>query len=247
MIYLTDGTKEGFLTAFLLAYRDGEALIASSQTQLSLGQRAVFVAPDPVRAKKAEQRLLEFDKNCMEELFYLLRSGRPDREQIAFRYFRLLAESKRPVRGMLAEDGVRDAAELIRTVTQEIHRMHGFVRFMESASGALYAPLLPDNDIVDLLVPHFRARLREYPFVLHDVKRKKAAVYDGENVFLAPLERAEVALSADEQGWRELWRRYYRSVNIPERERLKQMKGYMPVRYWKFMPEFSSPDDPVAP
>ena len=41
----------------------------------------------------------------------------------------------------------------------------------------------------------------------------------------------------DENNWQKLWQRYYASVNIPSRERLKQMKGYMPVRYWKFMPE----------
>ena len=76
-----------------------------------------------------------------------------------------------------------------------------------------------------------------FPFVIHDVRRKKAAVYDGENVFLAPLEHAEVALTADETAWQNLWKKYYKSVNIPSRERLKQMRGYMPVRYWKFMPE----------
>lgn len=241
MIYLTDGTKECFLTAFLYAFSDENALISSSQTQLALGQESVFVAADAAKAKKAEARLLSFDKDCMNDLFYLLRSGRNDREQIAFRYLKLLTEKKMPVREM-AEDASIAANECIRKVTYEIHRMHGFVRFLESASGALYAPLSPDNDIVDLLTPHFRARLPEFPFVLHDVKRKKAAVYDGKNSFLAPLESAEIVLSADEQRWQSLWQRYYQSVNIPQRERLKQMKGYMPVRYWKHMPEFHATD-----
>ena len=239
MIYFTDGTKEAFLTAFLLAFDDKDAYITSSQKQLILGQDSVFVKADSVRAKKAESRLLEFDRECMEDLFLLLRSGENTREQTAFRYLKLLAEQKRPVRKMLAEDAVLAATECIRRVTFEIHRLHGFVRFMESDSGALYAPVAPDNDIVDLLVPHFRTRLPEYPFVLHDVPRRKAAVYDGQNTFLAPLERAEIALSADEKEWQALWRRYYHSVNIPSRERLKQMRGYMPVRYWRFMPEFA--------
>ena len=55
--------------------------------------------------------------------------------------------------------------------------------------------------------------------------------------FTAPLTKAEIVLSADEEGWQALWRQYYASVNIPSRKRLRQMKGYMPVRYWKFMPE----------
>lgn len=246
MIYLTDGTKECFLTAFLYAFSDEEAMISSSQTQILLGQKAVFVTADAIKARKVEERLLSFDKKCMGDLSYLLRSGAVNKEQIAFCYFRLLARKKSPVRDMLAEEKVIEASECIRRVTLEIHRMHGFVRFMETASGALYAPIAPDNDVVDLLVPHFRARLPEFPFVLHDVKRKKAAVYDGKNSFLAPLERAEVVLSADEQSWQALWQRYYKSVNIPQRERLKQMKGYMPVRYWKFMPEFHT-GDPFLP
>ena len=71
------------------------------------------------------------------------------------------------------------------------------------------------------------------------MKRKKAAVYDGEHSFTAPLQKAEILLSADEQDWRALWKNYYESVNIPSRERLKQMRGYMPVRYWKFLSEFN--------
>ena len=116
--------------------------------------------------------------------------------------------------------------------------MKGFVRFRESASGALYAPLSPDNDIVDLLARHFAKRLPESPFVLHDVKRKKAAVWDGEHLFLAPLQQAEVMLSADEEGWQKLWKTYFSAVNIPSRERIKQQNGYLPKRYRKFMTEF---------
>ena len=141
------------------------------------------------------------------------------------------------VRSRLAEPTVFAATEKIRRVSYEIHRFHGFIRFMETESGALYAPFSPDNDICDLLAPHFRARLPQFPFVLHDVGRKKAAVYDGEHVFVAPLDRADVMISANENDWQALWKKYYAAVNIPSRERLKQMRGYMPARYWKFMPE----------
>lgn len=245
MIYFFDGTKEAFLTALLAAYEDGDAFVTSSQKQLCMGQECVFITADRPRAEKAEKKLLSFDKNCIGELTLLLRSSDNGHEQIAFLYFKLIAEKRCPVRSMLADERVIAATECLRRIKNEIHRMHGFVRFMESKSGALYAPISPDHDICDLLVPHFRARLSGYPFVIHDVPRKKAAVYDGKNTFLAPLERAEIVLSAKETEWQALWQRYYRSVNIPSRERLKQMRGYMPVRYWKFMPEFriSSTDD----
>lgn len=238
MTYFFDGTKEAFFTAFLLAFRDEEAILTSGQKQLMLGQECVFVKTDRERAARAEQRFAQLDKQCLYELSIMLRSGDKGRDQIAFLYFRLIATKKRPVREMFSEPAVVAAEECIRRVLHEAERFRGFVRFLECESGALYSAIAPDNDICDLLMPHFKARLPRIPFLIHDVLRKKAAVYDGEHVFYAPLERAEIAVSADEAAWQSLWQRYYKSVNIPSRERLKQMRGYMPVRYWRFMPEF---------
>lgn len=239
MIYLYDGTMEGFLCAFLLAFQDESAAIASDGFQLPIGAEAINIATEQTQAEKVKKRFLSFDKNAIHALETILRSGDDDKDEIAFRYFKFLATKKHPVLEMLTEEAVRRADDCIRRVGLEIHRMHGFVRFMETESGALYSAISPDNDIVDLLVPHFRARLPHFPFVIHDVKRKKAAVWDTEHSFLAPLKEAEIIISADENGWQSLWRRYYKSVNIPSRERLKQMRGYLPVRYMKFMPEFS--------
>ena len=239
MIYLYDGTGEGFLTAFVAAYSDAEAIIASDGFQLPIGAEAVNIATDDKKAEKAKKRFLAFDGRSMHDLSFLLRSGDADKDEVAFCYFKFLAQKKRPVYEMLSDEAVRRADECIRRVGLEIHRMHGFIRFFETESGALYSAFSPDNDIVDLLIPHFRARLPRFPFVIHDVKRKKAAVWDTQNSFLAPLEKAEVVIAADENGWQNLWKQYYESVNIPSRERLKQMRGYLPVRYMKFMPEFA--------
>ena len=237
MIYLFDGTTVGFLTAFVQAFTDENAVVTSKQTQLLLGEEVLSIPSNERVASKAAERLTSFDRNALHDLDTLLRCGMEDNEQLAFRYFRLMAKTKRPIGRQLAEPDVFHAVEYMKKVGLEIHRLHGFVRFIETESGALYAPIEPDNDIADLLLPHFRARLPEYPFVLHDVRRKKAAVYDGKNSFNAYLPRANVLICADEQGWQDLWKGYYHAVNIPSRERLRQMKGYMPVRYWKYMPE----------
>ena len=247
MIYIFDGSKTGFLTAFLQAFTDENALLTSKQTQLPLGAEPLFVRTDERLAQKAENRLISFDRDCMRDLDILLRCGMEDNEQAAFRYFRLLAKEKCPIGKRLAEPDVFRAVEYIKKVGHEIHKFHGFIRFMETQSGALYAPFSPDNDVCDLLARHFKARLPQFPFVLHDVKRKKATVYDGAHLFTAALEEAEVLLAADETGWQALWKNYYAAVNIPSRERLTQMRAYMPARYWKFLPEtqtFSSISDP---
>ena len=237
MVYFFDGTKDGFLSAFPVAYPDPQARLSSKKTQLLLGETPVFIDTDSEKAARVAARLLSFDRFCMEDLDTLLRSGMDDNEQIAFEYFRFLATVKRPVKKRLAEPSVFSAVECMKKIGTEIHHFHGFIRFMETESGALYAPFAPDNDICDLLAPHFKARLPEFPFVLHDVNRQKATVYDGNIVFTAPLAQANVLLSADETAWQTLWKDYYHAVNIPSRERLRQMRGFMPARYWKFLPE----------
>ena len=236
MFYLFDGTKFGFLTAFLEAYFDEDAYLCSRQTQLPMSALKE-VQTDEIRAQKAEKKLSSFDSAFCYELDRLLRSGKTDSEQIAFRYCKVLAKEKQRIRNRLANPDVFAAQQRIKSVNLEIHHMHGFIRFMECENGLLYAPFSPDNDICDLLVPHFRARLSEYVFILHDVKRKKATFCDGETFFVHPLEQADVFLSASETEWQALFKRYYQAVNIPERERLDQMRGYMPKRYWKFLPE----------
>lgn len=244
MIYFFDGTKNGFLTAFCAAFQDESALITSTKAQLRLGEESAYIKTDENTAKKAEERLSSFDRDFLYDLDILLRSGMPNHEQLAFRYFRLLAKHKHPVNKRLAEPDVFEAVACMKKVGHEIHKLHGFVRFIETASDALYAPISPDNDICDLLAPHFRARFPLFPFVIHDIKRKKAAVYDGKNIFVAPLEKAEILLSASETEWQTLWREYYQSVTIAARtssEREKQMRGNMPVRYWKFLTELQSP------
>lgn len=237
MFYIFDGTKDGFLTAFVRAFTDENAVLSSKQVQLPLGTEPVFVEASEEIAEKAEIRLLSFDREAMYDLDTLLRSGMENNEQIAFRYFRLLAKYKHPIGKRLAEPDVYAAVECIKKVGLEIHKLHGFVRFMETASGALYAPISPDNDVCDLLAPYFRGRFPNFPFVIHDVPRQKAAFYDGKNIFIAYLPHADVLLSNEETAWQSLWKEYYDSVNIPSRERIKQMKGYMPVRYWKHLPE----------
>lgn len=232
MIYFTDGTQEAFFTAFLLAFRDEEAYFTSTQAQLALGQKSIFVVADANKARAVKARFTSFDRDCLEDLSLLQKSGDPNREQIAFRYFKLLAKEKKPVRESLEEEAV-EARECIRKVERETERLSRLLRFLPSESGALYAPLSPEGDVVELLAARFKKKLRDFPFVLHDVSRRKAAVYDGKHVFSAPLERAELILFADGKAWWRLFREFSRNVNIPSRDELARREK-LPVRYWKY-------------
>lgn len=109
------------------------------------------------------EKLKALDKNCLYDLDCVLRTPESDREQAAFLYIRLLVLQGKSIRGMLAAPEVRRVRDLSDRVGQERHRLTGFLRFRETANGVFYAPCSPDNDVVELLMPHFAARFRTFP------------------------------------------------------------------------------------
>lgn len=238
-IYLTDGTPDCFYTAVFSACTDRECIVTPAKDlQLPLGVDLIEVKRDEEKCARVMRKLRAVDEKCLQEISLILRRGCAEREMTALNYIRLIIEKNAPVREMLSHPAVLEARSAIRKVTGETHNFKGFLRFMEGSNGVFYAPFSPDNDILELILPHFLRRLPGQPFVIHDTARRKAALYNTRDCVITQTdERVSVALSEYERGFQDLWKEYYRSVNITQRPHEKQMKGYMPVRYWKFMPE----------
>lgn len=236
--YLVDGSADCFYTAVFDCYGDSQAVVSSNaDVQLELGCNITEVKTIEEKAARVKKKIAEYDSRAIGDINIILRSGESDKEQAALEYIRLIIKNKRPVRTMTNIPAVMEANDIRSKVTGEIHKYHGFLRFMENDSGVLYAPYSPVADITDMIAPHFARRFANQKFVIHDVKRKIAAMYDGEQIIVCYADGADIYLSEYEKTFEELWKLYYKSVNIAERPHEKQMKGYMPVRYWKFMPE----------
>ena len=128
--------------------------------------------------------------------------------------------------------------DMIMRINYEVHRFKGFIRFSETGDGFYYAHFEPDNDITEYLVPHFLRRMKR-PFILHDTKRNVIALcVDGKYKIVHGGDTTyTVYLSEKETNFQNLWKSYYKSVNVAERKNTRQMKNYMPVRYWKNLTE----------
>lgn len=240
-IFITDGGSESFFTAVFDAYREPECVITSCEdVQISFGCEIVRVSADEEKSGRVRRGIENCDREGVRDILLVLRSGDSLKEMIAFDYIKRLMESKSPISKAYNTPEVIIFNELKQKVTGEVHKMTGFLRFMESESGAFYAPYSPDHDITELLMPHFAKRFREEKFVIHDTRRKLAGIYDGSDWVLGYAGEAEIYLSEYEKTFQTLWKKYYKAVNIKERPHDKQMRGYMPARYWKFLPEKSA-------
>lgn len=236
--YLTDGTEDCFYTAVFDAYNEKDCRITSeADVQIEVGCELLEVQTDGAKAERVKKKLSRLDGEALNEIGLMLRSCEAARETAAFLYIKLIIARGAPVRAMQSERRVFEATDICNRVTGELHRLKGFLRFMENADGILYAPYAPDNNVTDLLAVHFAKRLGAQEFVIHDLKRNIAALYDGKQIVMTRVNAAEIYLSEHEKYFEGLWKQYYNSVNISSRPHEKQMKGYMPVRYWKFLPE----------
>ncbi len=237
-IFVCDGSFDGFFTAVFDAYSDKNCIITSdNEVQLTLDSVLVQVETNREKSNRVKKGIEKYDKESVYDTELVLRSCSSLKEQIAFEYIKRLLATKSPIKNAYNLPEVIDFNDLTYKVKGETHRLKGFLRFMESASGVLYAPYTPDNDITDLLMPHFAERLKSERFVIHDLKRKIAGLYDGHEWIMSYAGEAEVYLSEYEKAFETLWKKYYIAVNIAERPHEKQMRGYMPVRYWKHLPE----------
>ncbi len=237
-IFITDGSPEAFFTAVFDAFAEKECIVTSDENvQLAFDSQVIRTVYDEEKCERVRKGIARYDKDAEDDVLFVLRSCDPLKEQIAFEYIKKLMKSKTAVKKMLSLPEVIEFNDILYKVTGEAHRLKGLLRFMESRDNVLYAPYSPDNDITDILMRHFASRLKNERFVIHDVKRKIAGMYNGHEWIMNYVGEAEVYLSEYERAFENLWKKYYLAVNIEERPHEKQMKRSMPVRYWKFLPE----------
>ena len=177
--------------------------------------------------------------NILSDVTYAFRSGEKNKFTVIFNYIRKAVEYKNnDISTAFSLPESLTFFDLKKRIGTEIHRFKGFLRFMESADGYFYACFEPDNDITDILVTHFKARLKS-PFIIHDVKRNVLALCNGSDfkIIRNPAQNVTVYLSGDEQKFQDLWKTYYKGINIKERKNTRLMRAFLPERYWKYLSE----------
>lgn len=242
--YLYDGNFESFLTALSLALERPEdcAIAREAGAEAGLFSEFVSAGTDPERAARARDL---FERRGSDESWhharYAFLSEAAGAEDAVLAYARLVNEKGRAADDMLADDRVKKVHGLSASVGGEAHMFKGFVRFKELADKTLYARIEPDHNILPLLTGHFKGRLGEFNWVIHDARRGRAALYFGGKLLYAPLTQAR-ALEFDgkEEAVQALWRHFFKTAAIKERTNPKLQRQNVPLKYRRNLTEFGS-------
>jgi probable DNA metabolism protein len=245
-VYRYDGSFAGLLT--LLARLLPKRILPDAIGSDPPPQQNLFAGVATVETDQelVEEFLAELTKRLTPSSLHLVRlaflADRPERELLICRYCLLAWEVGRKAGSMLAHPHVAPLWKLGRQVGREAHRYLGFVRFKEVTGGFYYAAIAPDHRILSLIAPHFAARFSDQQWVIHDLNHGEGLVHDRQRRewLLLPMESSgEPDLTPAEERFQELWRSYFTTLAIAERENLRLQQSKVPLKVRPWLVEFA--------
>lgn len=244
VIYLYDGSFEGFLCCVFDSYAHKEI-----PAGFSSGEDGVFtlfdsrtVPTDPDHAARVLRKVTALSP----EAAVLLRRGfltcLPEKELCLFRLVvKLLREGPGFLRNR-SDETLFPVIRAVRHLNGEVHLLKGFVRFSD-LGGVLGGEIEPKNRVLPVLGGHFAARFHNERFFLYDRTHKEALFHVPGQSVIRPLADFRMAPPDEaEARYRLLWKRFYDTIAIKERENPRLRMSNMPKRYWATMTEFQGED-----
>lgn len=250
--YLYDGTFEGLLTLVFEAYERKaypDVIMKNGEVQPLLFGDPIEVFTDEVKSNRVWKGLHQkISRKKARMLYRAFLSEQQSIELLLFRIISSVFDKGNTDLNDYRQPDILELRKLDKMIGREVHRMHAFVRFRKSTDGLYFALIEPDFDVIPLIGSHFKKRYADQPWLILDIRRHYGIHYDlREMKEVRLMEKARSmrelyhatpeGIEEGDDGYQELWRTYFKSVNIPERKNLKLHLQHVPVRYWKYLPE----------
>ena len=240
MIYIYDGTFEGLLCCIFDSYANKEVLTAITNDEDAaptlFPTRAI--STDAAHAARVLRKLHKLSPWGEEVVRRGYLTSQEDKE---IRIDRLVAKLLRAGPGFLrdfSDETLHPVAAAVRHLNGEAHLLKGFVRFSE-LGGVLGSEIEPKNRVLPILRSHFCSRYQNEKFFIYDRTHHEALFYAAGKAVIRPLADFQMAPPDEtEANYRLLWKRFYDTIAIKERENSRLRMSNMPKRYWNTMTEF---------
>ena len=240
--YYYDGTFEGLLTAIYEAYYRRETpniFPEQKNMQLQMFATNVKIEMSEEKASKVYEAIhKKISYNALKNTYHAYLSEIEGISQDIFKYLKLGFKIGKKVDLYLADERVLPVHKAAKSVQREKHLMLGILRFKSLHDDLYYASYEPDHNVTALLISHFSKRLSSQNWIIHDVKRNIAAIYDKSNCIITDLPGEiykQPIVKADE--YESLFKEFFNSICIKERINPKLQKQFLPKRYWKHLVE----------
>ena len=237
MKYCYDGNFEGYLTVIFKAYRVIEDLeeISVRDEKISMFNDQIFVSGEEDLAKRVTDSIIKtFGYRFYMDFYKLFLSCRAEKDLVGAKVLKKMYSDRNYI--LSANKDATAFRNIVKNVGREAHSYKGLIRF-DLYNGVLIAKIEPKNNILTILSPHFERRLTNEKFIICDVKRNIAIVYSQGQSNLVEFKNTNFKF---EDEYKDLWKTFYNSISIGERENESLRISNMPKRYWKMLHEFEN-------
>lgn len=241
--YLYDGSFDGYLTAIFYAYgeKDEVAIYKEANYSPSLLATSKFIPVEQDKVERVYNSVLKkLSYDTLDNLYRLHLSSETTADSLGLSYLRLCYRYGDSINLAKNNDVIRTVDLINKRIWTEVHRYYGFVRFKEISPMVFYAAIEPDHNILPLIMGHFKRRFSDQYFIIHDLKRHSAIVYDTKTIriqYLSTEESRNLEKSNIKDPFEMYFKTYYTATTIKERLNSRQQNAYMPKRYYKHLVE----------
>ena len=241
VIFLHDGSFEGFCTAVFEAYlrRPSPDRIDEAGCQQEFGGVYVEISCDDAKAERVINGILRRAGSlAYEKIWTAFLSDDPEKSQALYEYIRLVMEQGSRTSAMLYDERVRRVEKLANLVGREAGLLLEFIRFSRLEGGVWYARIDPEYPVLPIITPHFADRFNIQPFLIHDVPHGQIAVYDTRSWrILSDFDLTLPAPAPEERDFRHLWKVFYDAIAIRQKINPRLRMNHMPKKYWRNLTE----------
>jgi probable DNA metabolism protein len=244
--YIYDGSFDGFLSVIYACYyqKVPESIERESSYNFSMLFEDEIIETDMVRSNKVYKAIIEkISKDTLVYIYQAFLSEARGMELKLFKYIQLGFMMGIKVSDFLTDGTVNEVQKYSRKVGFEAHRFLGLVRFQEFNS-ILYAAIEPTYNILELIGNHFKERLQNEKWVIHDVKRKIGIVYENNEWVLRDLKFEKLeSHETEELFYQNLWKVFHKNVSIVEKKNESLQMSHMPKKYWSNLTEMKQQEN----
>ena len=233
--YIYDGSFDGFLSVIHACYyiEEPDCIERRNSYTYDLLYEDKVIETDITKSNKVHTAILE--KISEDTLIHVYRGFLSEKATIEIKilkYIQLGFRLGSRVNDLLSNEIVSEVQKYSARVAREVHSFLGLIRFQEFR-GVLYAAIEPTYNIIELLGNHFKERLTNEKWIIHDVKRKTGIVYEFNEWIFRDLKFEKLeSQDVEELFYQNLWRVFHKTIAIKERCNERLQMQHMPKKYW---------------
>lgn len=240
LIYLYDGSMEGLLCCVyesVYTHTVPADIVPEDTAQPTLF-RQQYIATDTERAGRVWASVpRRISAEAAQLIWCVFLSCMPDKELAILRFLLLGYRQGPRTMQLLSHRIVQPLLAARQNLLNEAHLLKEFIRFSDY-DGVLAAAITPKNFVLPFMTEHFCSRLKNEDFLIFDRTHHAAAVYEKGQLRFVSLDDLELPpVTAEEQRFRILWKRFYNTIAIEARENPRCRMTHCPKRYWENMLE----------